>query len=134
MSRLDRAHDWPEQLIAFVEVRRRMPFAWGSNDCALFAADYVLRITGVDLAATWRGYDSAEGAAAHIAKVGGMPAFVASLTPREPNLAQRGDIVLADIEGRETFGLAVGSGLWAAPGEAGVVFRPMSDVLKAFEY
>lgn len=134
MSRLDRAHDWPEQLMRFVEQRRNAPFSWGSNDCALFAADYVLAITGVDLAAQWRGYDSARGAAEHIAAVGGMAAFVAALTPRHPNLAQRGDIVLADCEGRETFGLAVGSGLWAAPSASGIVFRPMSDVISAFEY
>lgn len=134
MSRLDRANDWPEQLTAFIEERRFVPFSWGSNDCALFPADYALRITGVDLAARWRGYDSQEGAAERIAFVGGMAAFVASLTPRPPGMAQRGDIVLAVVDGAEMFGLAVGSGLWAAPGARGVVFRPMADVIQAFEY
>jgi hypothetical protein len=134
MSNLTRVNHWPEELIAFIEERRFMPFAWGSNDCGTFVADYVLRVTGVDLAASWRGYDDEWGAAKQIEKVGGMTKFVAALTPRHPSLAQRGDIVLADIEGRETFGLAVGAGLWAAPGEAGVVFRPMSDVIHAFEY
>lgn len=56
--------DWPDRLAAFVHARRRLPFVWGSNDCAIFACDGWLALTGVDLAATFRGrYDTAAGAA-----------------------------------------------------------------------
>lgn len=55
---MTRVEDWPERLAAFIEQRRKMPFAWGSNDCALFAADAVCAITGVDLGEPFRGrYD-----------------------------------------------------------------------------
>ena len=37
-------------LARFIEERRRMPFTWGSNDCCLFAADWVLAATGRDIA------------------------------------------------------------------------------------
>jgi hypothetical protein len=36
------------------------PFALGKMDCSLFAADWVLMQTGVDLAAGWRGQYSTE--------------------------------------------------------------------------
>ena len=52
---MKRLEDWPERLAAFVEARRAMPFRWGQNDCALFAADAVAAVTGVDLAERWRG-------------------------------------------------------------------------------
>jgi hypothetical protein len=39
-----------------------MPFEWGFNDCALFAADAVQAMTGEDPAPDLRGYDSEFGA------------------------------------------------------------------------
>jgi hypothetical protein len=60
MKRFD---TWPERLAAFIEARRMMPFCWGKNDCALFACDAALEMTGVDLAADFRGkYHDAVGA------------------------------------------------------------------------
>lgn len=131
---LQRAHDWPEQLAAYIDERRQMPFAWGTNDCALFSADFVLRITGVDLAEGRRGYRTERIARRHVLKAGGMRGLADGLRERPLAFSQRGDIVLVDIEGRESFGLCIGSGTWAGPGAAGLVFRPMSDVITTFEY
>ena len=50
-----RREDWPERLLAFARSRERQPFVWGTNDCALFAADAALAMTGHDFAAPFRG-------------------------------------------------------------------------------
>lgn len=130
---MTRHNDWPERLAAFIETRRERVFSWGSNDCALFAADAVLEMTGVDLARTLRGYRSARGAANRVAKAGGMRCLAEGLSEKHSGLAQRGDIVLVDLDGRETFGVVVGNGTWCAPGAYGLVFRPMSEVDTVFE-
>ncbi|MCQ9615946.1 hypothetical protein L1889_03865 [Paenalcaligenes niemegkensis] len=125
---MERYDDWPEKLAAFIETRRERVFSWGSQDCALFAADAVIEMTGVDLAKELRGYRSARGAANRIKKAGGMRSFASSLSEKHPGLAQRGDVVLVDIDGRETFGVVLGNGFWCGPGIEGLVFRPMNEV------
>lgn len=132
---MNRHHDWPERLFEFIESRRHMPFAWGSNDCALFPADAVQIITGVDLAAEWRGYTTEIGAARHIRDVGGMVGFTKRLREKPNDLANLGDVILASIEGRETFGIVLRDGRWAAPGADGLVFRFVADdAIQVFEY
>lgn len=130
---LKRRHDWPERLIEFIESRRRMPFEWGRNDCALFAADAVEAMTGEDLAKKWRGYKSERGALRRIKRAGGMRRLAEGLPERPVGYAQRGDVVLVEVEGRDTFGIVVGNGTWCAPGHNGLVFRPMSEVMTVFE-
>jgi hypothetical protein len=51
---LKRTHDWPEQLHRLIRARWDTPFQWGVNDCGTFAADVVLAMTGVDIAADVR--------------------------------------------------------------------------------
>jgi len=128
---MTRVPDWPERLVSFINERRNLPFVWGQNDCALFAADLIGEITGVDLAADVRGYSSEREAARIIRDAGGMRGLV-SLPEKHPGLAQRGDAVLALIEGRETFGICVGT-QYIAPGMDGLVFRPMSEAMVVFE-
>jgi cell wall-associated NlpC family hydrolase len=128
-----RYRDWPERLVTLIEARRHRPFVWGENDCALFAADAVVAISGVDLAAAHRGtYSDEAGAVAAVAAAGGMRGLVERLSEKRAGLAQRGDVVIADLEGRETFGIVVGGGFWCAPGPDGLVFRPMAEAVAAF--
>lgn len=102
--RLVRRPDWPERFYEALRARRRLPFRWGQTDCCLTAADLILAMTGVDLAAGLRGtYESAEEAQAVCRK------FVA----RHPEVARRLDvspvgdgcsgliIVLAELHGME---------------------------------
>ena len=132
VTRMTRNDDWPEALAGFIDARRNEPFAWGSNDCALFAADAIKEMTGVDLAENLRGYTTAQGATRKINSAGGMRNFAAALTEKHHGLAQRGDVVLVEVEGRETFGVVVGNGKWCAPGVDGLVFRPMDEVRVVF--
>lgn len=89
----------------FLLARAKMPFAWGQNDCALFAADGVLAITGVDIAAEFRGkYSDERSAFAAIKQVaGGSTVADAAAWCAEkhglaelkfPLMAQRGDLVV----------------------------------------
>lgn len=50
-----RYHDWRVRLRDYVEATRSRPFCWGRFDCCLFACNAVRSITGVDMAAEWRG-------------------------------------------------------------------------------
>ncbi len=52
MSRLP---GWRGRLMGYVARERARPFAYGSADCALFAAGAVAAVTGRDIAAGWRG-------------------------------------------------------------------------------
>lgn len=98
----------------------------------MFAADVVFALTGADPAAEYRGqYHDEVGALRIIHAAGGMRALI-DLPEKPPAFAQRGDVVLALVEGRETLGV-VDVGGWWAPGEAGLVFRPLTDVVAAFE-
>lgn len=108
-----------------------MPFKWASNDCALFAADAVNAITGDDPAAEYRGYSDEREALRIIKEAGGLRALV-DLPEKPIGFAQRGDVVLALIEGRETLGVCIG-GEYAAPGVDGLVFRPMTEAVAVFE-
>lgn len=129
---MNRFPDWPERLANIIETRRKAGFLFGSNDCCTWAADVVLALTGDDPAAEYRGtYDDERGALQLIRDAGGMRGLV-NLPEKHPGLAQRGDVVLAVVESRETFGIADVGGWWA-PGVDGLVFRPMSDVFAAFE-
>ena len=88
------------QLAQFLD-RRKSPFAWGVNDCCLFAADWVLRRTGVDPAEALRGrYDSESGAQALLRRKGGLARVVSACLGQqplhEPLRATTGDIVMLD--------------------------------------
>lgn len=100
MAVLTRLPDWPQRLDAAIEAARSRCFAYGEFDCYLFAADTVLAITGVDLAASFRGqYDSPVSAARILAGYGSMEAIATSLLgePVHPARARRGDVVLAQL-------------------------------------
>ena len=95
-----RLDDWPARLRRFLEDRKRTPFAWGRNDCCLFAADAVLAITGTDAAAAWRGYRTARGAATRLDRHGGVAGLMREAAAAHgwaeilPAFARRGDVVL----------------------------------------
>jgi cell wall-associated NlpC family hydrolase len=130
---MKRYPDWPERLAQFIESKRTVPFEWGENDCLMFAADAVVAITGEDPTAAHRGqYQTGEAVYERIREAGGLRHMLA-LPEKHRGLAQRGDIVLADVEGVETFGVVAGAGAWCGPGETGVVFRPMAEVILALE-
>lgn len=126
-----RMRNWQGALSAFITERRSTPFAWGSNDCCLFAADAVQAMTGVDHAAELRGYGSALEAARLIDARGGLQAIASAALgdPVLPVFASVGDVVLIENEGRELLALCNGTTA-LAPGELGMAVLGM-DAAKA---
>jgi hypothetical protein len=90
-------HGWPELLDEYIQAAQARVFAYGTFDCCLWCADWVSVATGVDHAATLRGYDSMLEAYKIIATYGSIEKMVTQLLGRGPlhaAMAQRGDIVL----------------------------------------
>jgi len=133
-----RLPDWPERLAELIEARRHVPFAWGSNDCCLFAADAVLACTGEDPAADWRGRYSTEAEALALmdSNLGlyGLARAIqrARQAPRcPPSLAQRGDIALIIQADMPTMAVVVGEDV-AAPSLDGLKFVPLALAERAW--
>jgi Domain of unknown function (DUF6950) len=101
-----RKQSWDIDMGGAIEAAAARPFAWGTNDCSLFACDVVLAMTGTDLGADFRGkYDSRESAAEIIAFAtdgGDLEALVEQICVEnqipevDVAFAWRGDIALHD--------------------------------------
>lgn len=102
--------------------RLTMPFAWGTHDCCLWAADAVLTQTGVDHAAAYRGtYGDALGAARLVRDLGGLEAIAARAgTLIRPMQAALGDIGLLHRGDRDVLGVCAGQE-WLVVGDFGLV-------------
>lgn len=131
---LQRLPDWPLRLDALVHERARVPFAWGSNDCALFAADAVRAITGHDPAAGLRGLGVRQ-ALRHVRRCGGIchvvPAGLPPLT--HTSLAVEGDIALVQQDGarRLSIGVVVGEHV-IGPSRVGLVAVPRQRAVQCW--
>src|SRR4051812_20259826 len=129
---MTRFEDWPELLHAFLAERERVPFAWGGQNCVLFPADAVLAMTGIDHAAVWRGRRLTQRKAWRIARHGVEALANAALgEPILPTLAQRGDVVSLEIEGRVSLAICVGE-VAVGPGAEGLIYPPMTTARAAW--
>ncbi|MDN8617879.1 DUF6950 family protein [Variovorax ginsengisoli] len=129
-----RRSDWQQRFSAFAAERRGMAFAWGQNDCCLFAADAVLAMTGDDWGADYRGtYDDVK-SALRVMPEGGLRevATRALGEPVTPLMAAVGDVLLMMNEDREL--LAICNGVNAiGPGPSGIVVLGMESALAAWK-
>lgn len=130
----------------FLVNARSLPFAWGSHDCALFSANGIEAMTGVDIASEFRGIytdetsakvaiekvtnvanGTVEDAAAYCAKKHGL----VELT--HPLQAQRGDLVVLEDSGRVIAGLVHLSGREiVAAGEKGLKKISIMNIKRAW--
>lgn len=131
-----RRKDWPERLMATLDSLRGQPFAWGRNDCCLFAAACIQAVTGLDVAGSYRGRYASEEEA--LALTGGdVQAFVARMAQQHgfaeisPARAMRGDVCLAEMPAGLCVGIVLGPRV-AAQGKAGLVFLPRGCVRRAW--
>lgn len=130
---MTRLPDWQSRMQALVSARLCAPFAWGSNDCCLFACDAALAITGHDPAEVERGYSSEREAARLLKRLGGVRGVGSSRFGAEisPLLAQVGDIGLVESGGRESLAVC-GGATWMAPGQFGLASVPLESALVAW--
>jgi hypothetical protein len=134
MSHFIRLPDWQQRMEAFIALRMAMPFAWGANDCATFAADCVQAITGHDPAPVGlRKHTTAKQAYRAMARHGGL-AGIAQAALGEPVpalLAGVGDVVLVTAGKREAFAICNGSTA-LAPSAHGLVSVPLQGARYAW--
>lgn len=124
---------WQERLDALIASRMAEPFAWGTHDCCLFAADAVLAQTDADPAAGLRGtYSDARGALELLTALGGLSMVAARAGEPVPALlAQVGDIGLVAHDGRELLGVCAGP-VWLVPAEQGLAALPIDSATSAW--
>ena len=127
-------HWCTRELYQFIRSRENTPFAWGTNCCAMFAADAIQAMTGVDIASDFRGlYSDAAGAQAAIEKITGVKggtiedaaAYCANKHGlpewKYPLQAQRGDLVIfGDVNGPTAGIIHISGKHILAPGEKGL--------------
>jgi hypothetical protein len=132
-SKLVRVAHWATRAYhTFLLERAHTPFAWGTNDCASFAADGILAMTGVDIAADFRGKYTDESSALEAIKtiaggttIADAAAYCAAKHNlaewKYPLLAKRGDLVVFTAGGRLQAGLMHLTGRHVvAPGDKGL--------------
>lgn len=109
-----RYSDWQSRLADHFSAAKEKPFTWGMHDCALFACDSILAITGKDGAAAFRGrYDDKVGAYRALRDFagGGLEATAEKICAElgfienMRNFHQRGDVALCDQGGEDTLGI-----------------------------
>ena len=144
---LIRKQNWEDDgdFHGFLMARAKMPFVWGGNDCALFAADAIESITGTDIAADFRGkYTDETGAFAAIKSVcdgttvADAAAYCAGkfelMELKHPLMAKRGDLVVMEDSGRLIAGVVHLNGHLVSVGEDGLKVLPITAVRRAWHY
>lgn len=133
-----RRDNWPELLDSYIALRAAQPFAWGGQDCCLFASDWVAACTGIDLAAAERGeYATPLGAARVLKLQAGVLAIARThceahgFQEIEPEFARRGDMVCFKGGRGDTLGVCLGDKI-AAPGRYGLEYVPMKAAFAAW--
>jgi hypothetical protein len=137
-SKLTRLPDWPARLSAFVSSRRDIPYAYGVNDCACFAQESVIALTGTDPLPGIERPKSWLGAARFLIANGWEDVeemITAVLGPplASPRLAQRGDIVSFASPGGERHLAVCTGGMAATPGGLGIEWVPLSEWRSAWK-
>lgn len=129
-----RLHDWQVRFEAFARERAREPFAWGRNDCALFAADAVEAITGRHLCEELRGHRSAREALRVLQEIGGVRGLATAALgePIPALMAAVGDVVVIQAGKREALAVCNGSSAITA-GPAEMVAVSMQQALAAWK-
>ncbi len=117
--------------MAYLETVRARSFAYGSHDCALFAADAVQAMTGTDLAAQFRGrYDSLK-AGLKLVRGGPLALVRQHFEAIPPAFAGVGDLALIGEVGVPALGLFEGQHILVLR-EEGLGLMPRAAATCAF--
>ncbi len=143
---LTRTPHWAtRELHAFLLARAAMPFAWGTNDCAIFAADAIQAFTGTDIAAPFRGaYTTELGALKAIKTVANGTTVVDAVAWcaqqhgmvewTHPLMARRGDLVIVADTAGPISGIVHLSGRHVVSvGQEGLKRLPVTAILRAWK-
>lgn len=125
--------DWCERLVTFLSKNQDTPFEWGKFDCCLFVADAIIEMTGVDIAADFRGkYQSEKGSLRALVKYGKgdvKSTFTHLLGQFKPRLkAGRGDVALIATPTGDAVGIVFNGAVWVATPD-GLTTVPLREAL-----
>jgi hypothetical protein len=133
-----RRPDWQLLLAVYVERHRDTPFTWGQHDCARFALGWVQLARedldpATDALAERLAYTDARGALEFMqgSGLGQLVQDWDQLAACDVAYAQRGDVVLVEINGRESLAVCVGAEA-CGPGASGLAFVPMTAARAAW--
>ncbi len=131
---ISRVPDWRLRLDAYLTSRLYMPFGWGVNDCALFAAGDVEALTGHDPASSLRGHCSALQAARFVRGSGGLAAIATAALghPVRADEARQGDIVRMPQGAFDMLAVCIDDNVVAAPMHEGMGLLPRNLALQAW--
>lgn len=135
---MTRFPDWHPRLVAWLTEVARLPFAYGSHDCALFAAGAVAAMTGHDFAAPWRGRYTTLRGGLRVLRAAGFADHVSLaqsvLPPRAPAFAQPGDLaVIGDTPGDRALGVVQGPGVYVLSPSGALALVPRMQAVAALE-
>lgn len=103
-----RLPDWRPRLVAYLAEVRTRPFAYGTHDCALFAAGAVEAMTGHDLAAEFRGRYASLKEGLKLAKGSHLQILRQHFEPVPTAFAAVGDLALIGEVGFPALGIFEG--------------------------
>lgn len=131
---MTRAPGWRSRLSAYVAQVSRDPFAFGQNDCALFAAGAVLAMTGSDYAAPYRGrYTTLIGGLRHLRRAGFADHIaLAAATFPTAKRGSPGDLAVVETPDGPALGVVQGAGIYVLGPDA-VHLVPLSHAATFFE-
>jgi hypothetical protein len=127
-----RTEGWENLLAKHIAEAYDNPFKWGEHDCALWCAEWIRQLTGIDLAIDWRRQYSTEDELEALLRTRGYrtPEDIADALGKEKllHMAQRGDILLHPCG---TLGICTGvKGVFIT--EIGVLTERTTKCLKAW--
>lgn len=118
-------------LISVIQKYRNNKFKWGEFDCALFVANVLYDLYGVDYAGQLRGtYDTEIGSHRALKQWGGLTGFLdQTFHPIDINYAQRGDIVMVPPR---SVGICTGRRVACVTERDGIAYIPMRQGVSAW--
>lgn len=126
---MDRLPDWKPRLIAHVVKSASRPLEPGVHDCAMFAADAVLALTGEDHVGEFRGrYRTLRGGLRMLRRSGYADhvALAAGILPERPHaMARPGDLAVVIEQDQRILAVVQGEHLYAVTPE-GLGLQPLS--------
>lgn len=125
---------WQSRLGEYLSETSQTPFAYGVSDCALFSAGAVLAMTGVDLAAEWRGRYKTMRGGLRVLRASGHANHVALAAATFPatDLPTGGDLAVIETEHGPALGVLQGALIYALR-ETGIGLLPISAATLFFE-
>jgi hypothetical protein len=128
-----RKHNWAEKLNLFL--KQDFAFDWATCNCALFAADAVEAMTGVDFAVDYRGLKTKKSIVKKLKKdFGDVESGATALLgkPLSPKFARRGDVVSYDFSEGAALGICNGKQSYFVAEDKGLISIPTVETRKTW--